>query len=260
MNKLKHSLVLAGLLAAPAGVMAAEPAPSPHTITANVGLYSQYVFRGITQTGEDPALQGGMDYAHTSGFYVGVWGSNVSWLEDYQGYSKGSLEIDIYAGFRNSIGNTGLTYDLGILRYQYPGDRPPGITNANTTELYAALGWKWFTAKYSHSISDETFGFANSRGSSYIDLSASVPIAETGLTAGVHWGKQDYDGSANDPFDYEDWKVSLTYDLGKISNVTKGMTLGVAYTDTNAARAAYTDANGLYMGDSQTTVWISKTF
>lgn len=260
MNKLKHSLLLAGLIAAPAGVMAAEPAPSAHTLTANVGLYSQYVFRGLTQTGEDPALQGGMDYSHASGFYVGLWGSNVSWLEDFQTYTKGSLEIDIYAGFRNSIGNTGLTYDLGVLRYQYPGDRPAGITNANTTELYAALGWKWFTAKYSHSISDETFGVANSRGSSYIDLSASVPIADTGLTAGVHWGKQDYDGAGNNVFDYEDWKVSLTYDLGKLSTVTKGMTLGVAYTDTDAARAAYTDTNGLYMGDSQTTVWISKTF
>lgn len=260
MTTLKQTLILAGLIAMPTGAMAAEPPPSPHTFTANVGLYSQYVFRGLTQTGEDPALQGGMDYAHASGFYVGVWGSNVSWLEDYQGYNKGSLEIDIYGGFRNSIGNTGLTYDLGILRYQYPGDRPAGITNANTTELYAALGWKWFTAKYSHSISDATFGFANSRGSSYIDLSASVPIAETGLTAGVHWGKQDYDGAANDPFDYEDWKVSLTYDLGKISAVTKGVTVGVAYTDTNAAETAYTDLNGLYMGDSQTTVWISKTF
>ena len=260
MNKLNYVLMLAGVVSVPEIALAADAPASPHTITTNVGLYSQYVFRGLTQTGEDPALQGGMDYAHASGFYVGLWGSNVSWLEDYQGYTRGSLEIDIYGGFRSSIGDTGLIYDLGVLRYQYPGDRPAGITSANTTELYAALGWKWFTAKYSHSISDETFGFANSRGSGYIDLSVSVPIAETGLTAGAHYGSQDYDGAANDVFDYEDWKISLTYDLGKVSNVTKGMTVGVAYTDTDAKKAAYTDVNGLYMGDSQTTVWISKTF
>lgn len=258
MKKLTCALVCAGMVSLP-GVASAEDA-SPHTITANVGLYSQYVFRGMTQTGEDPALQGGMDYAHASGFYVGVWGSNVSWLEDYQGYSKGSLEIDIYSGFRNSIGDTGLTYDLGILRYQYPGDRPAGITNANTTELYAALGWKWFSAKYSHSISDETFGFANSRGSSYIDLSVSVPIADTGLTAGAHYGNQNFDGAANDVFDYEDWKISLAYDLGKLSSVAKGMTVGIAYTDTDAQKTVWTDTNGLFMGDSQTTVWIFKTF
>lgn len=259
MNKLTYGL-LASVLNVSGAALAADAPASPHTITANVGLYSQYVFRGLAQTGEDPALQGGMDYAHASGVYVGVWGSNVSWLEDYQGYDRGSLELDIYAGFRHSIGDTGLTYDLGVLRYQYPGDRPAGITSANTTELYGALGWKWFTAKYSHSISDETLGVANSRGSSYIDLSVSVPIAETGLTVGAHYGRQDYDGGANDIYDYDDWKLSLAYDLGKVSTVTKGMTVGVAFTDTDAKKASYTDTNGLYMGDSQTTVWLAKTF
>lgn len=258
MHKFKQALLTATLACAGAPAFAADT--SPHTLTANVGLYSQYVFRGIAQSGEDPALQGGMDYTHASGFYAGVWGSNVSWLEDYQGYNRGSLEIDIYGGYRSAIGSTGITYDLGVLRYQYPGDRPAGITNANTTELYGALGWKWFTAKYSHSIGDETFGIANSEDSSYIDLSASLPIGETGLTAGAHWGRQDYKGTGNDVLDYDDWKISLAYDLGKVSPVTSGTTVGVMFTDTDADKAFYTDTNGLYMGDSQTTFWISKTF
>ena len=85
------ALVLAGVLTtvAPTAVRAAdEPAvasstPAPeNTFTANVALYSQYIFRGLTQTNRRPALQGGFDYAHSSGFYAGVWGSNISWISD----------------------------------------------------------------------------------------------------------------------------------------------------------------------------------
>jgi len=58
----------------------ATPATPEHTLTANVGLYSEYIFRGIAQTGGKPAVQGGFDYAHSSGFYAGTWASNISWL------------------------------------------------------------------------------------------------------------------------------------------------------------------------------------
>lgn len=257
MNKLKHSLVLAGLLATPAGVMAAEPAPSPHTITANVGLYSNYVFRGISQTGGDPAIQGGLDYSHSSGFYLGTWASNVGWIEDYQLYTSGNVEIDLYGGFRGDIGQTGLTFDVGAIQYIYPGKRGAAV-DADTSELYAALGWKWFTVKYSYYVSDEVFGFANADGSDYLAVSASVPVGETGLTLGASWGTFKFEN--NGAQDYDDWKVSAAYDMGKISSVTKGMTLGVAYTDTNATRGVWTDANGKFLGKDTTTVWVSKTF
>lgn len=269
MQKITRALLLTTLVCAAAPALAADApaaaAPAPDfALTANVGLYSQYVFRGIAQSGEKPAVQGGMDLTHTSGFYAGFWGSNVSWLEDYQGYSTGSLELDLYGGYRNTIGDTGLSYDVGALRYQYPGSRPAGIANANTTELYGSLGWKWFTLKYSQSVGAETFGFANSRNTSYIDLSAALPVADTGLTLGAHYGKQHYKGDvggvSNDQFSYEDWKVSATYDLGKLSAVTANTTVGIAYTDTNAKRAVYTDTNNKFMGASQTTVWIARTF
>src|SRR3954463_3838966 len=83
--------VIAGLLAtlAPATGLAGEgeaaPAPTPeHNFTGNVGLFSQYIFRGLTQTDRNPAVQGGFDYAHKSGFYAGTWASNISWLRDGQ--------------------------------------------------------------------------------------------------------------------------------------------------------------------------------
>src|SRR5512139_1331290 len=192
MKKLAHALVLTGLVGVPAFAMADEPA-SPHTLTANVGLTSNYVFRGISQTGGEPAIQGGFDYSHSSGFYVGTWGSNVGWLTDFQGYDHGNLELDLYGGFRNTAGP--ISYDVGAIRYMYPGSKnntDPAKTTlpgAWTSEMYASLGWKWFTAKYSYYLSDSVFGVGpNTSGSYYFDLSGSLPVGETGLTLGAHWG------------------------------------------------------------------------
>lgn len=255
MKKLVHALVLVGLVGASPLVVAAEE--SPHSLSANVGMTSNYVFRGISQTGGDAAIQGGLDYSHSSGFYLGTWGSNVGWIEDYQGYDSGNVEIDVYGGFRGGIGKTNLTYDLGAIQYLYPGKKA-GAVDADTTELYAALGWKWFTAKYSYYVSDEVFGFANADGSDYLDISASVPIGETGLTAGAHWGTFKFKN--NGAQDYTDWKVSLAYDMGKLSNVTSGVTVGVMYTDTDADKSVWTDSNNEFLGKSTTTVWVSKAF
>lgn len=294
MSKLKTltlliSLSFSGLSAS---ALAAEAPASPHTFAANVGLYSQYVFRGLAQTNEDPALQGGFDYAHSSGFYVGTWASNISWLKEntttatgvsgtYR--SGGSLEIDIYAGYKGSVGDFG--YDVGLLQYYYPGDirTGNGFSKADTLEAYVAGSWKWFTVKYSHSIGNKTFGVADSSGTNYVDLSASFPIGETGLTLGAHYGIQSYRGrdpintntASNDAlYSYDDYKISLTYDLGKASKTFSGVTLGVAYSDTSGANTCGYGAfnqsgntNGACTGifpkniaDSQTTVWISKSF
>jgi uncharacterized protein (TIGR02001 family) len=255
MKKLVNVLVLTGLLGVPALAAAAEE--SPHTLSANVGITSNYVFRGISQTGGDPAVQGGLDYTHSSGFYLGTWGSNVGWIEDYQGYASGNVEIDVYGGMRGGIGKSDFTYDLGAIQYMYPGERN-GAVDADTTEVYAALGWKWITAKYSYYLSDEVFGFADADGSDYLDVSVSVPLGETGLTAGAHWGTFNFEN--NGAQDYDDWKVSLAYDMGKLSDVVSGVTVGVMYTDTDADSAVWTDGNGEFLGKDTTTVWISKAF
>ena len=110
--------------------------------------------------------------------------------------------------------------------------------------------------KYSYSISDETFGFANSDGSDYLDLSASLPVGETGLTLGAHWGTFSFEN--NGAQDYDDWKLSATYDMSKLSGLMSGVSVGVAYSDSDADSAVWTDANGQYLGDSTTYVWISK--
>src|SRR5207237_1081318 len=86
------SLACSTLFAAGAVAQTPAPAATPeHTFTANVGLFSEYIFRGISQTGGRPAVQGGFDYAHASGLYLGTWASNISWLEDFGLYNRSRL-------------------------------------------------------------------------------------------------------------------------------------------------------------------------
>lgn len=255
----------AALTSGTAWSQAPAPAPaSPHTLTGNLGLYSQYIFRGLTQTDRDPALQGGFDYSHASGFYAGTWGSNISWLRDFGAYSSGgSLEWDFYGGFKGTFGKSDFGYDVGLLYYWYPGNVAPGFVKANTLEAYGALSWKWLSGKLSYSLDNKTFGVADSSGTWYFDLTANVPLGDSGFTAIAHWGKQKFRGSAvpgisnNRVASYEDWKLGLSYAL------PKDFTIGAFYTDTSmsaAQEAFYTTPTGRFIGKETVTVYLQKTF
>lgn len=233
---------------------AAAPA-SPHTFTYNVGLYSQYIFRGLTQTNEEIAVQGGVDYAHSSGFYLGAWASNVSWLEDAAAYTSSSLELDLYGGFASTIADTGIGYNIGLLQYIYPGDALPGIKKAETTEVYGSLSYKWLAAKVSVVASDGAFGFRNADGSWYAEVNANYPILDTGITANLHLGRQEFTGQGTNVYDYTDWKIGAT------KSWSNGVNLGAYYTDTTAKDAGYfVTATNHNLGDSAFTVFVQKTF
>jgi len=113
-------------------------------VTANFAIQSDYVWRGISQNAEDPAIQGGLDYTHKSGVYVGIWGSNV----DFGGSE--STEFDIYAGWSTELEN-GVGINLGILEYTYHGQ--DGASDSNFTEYYSGVTYKGLSATYS--IGDE---------------------------------------------------------------------------------------------------------
>jgi len=250
---------------------AAEPV-SPHTFAYNIGLYSQYIFRGLTQTDGKPAIQGGVDYSHASGLYVGAWASNISWLEDGAQYQGSSLELDIYGGYRGSFGETGIGYDVGLLNYVYPGDKTAagranvGFTDPYTLEAYGALSYKWLQAKVSYGITD-IFGVEDSDGSYYAELNANYPIGDTGFTINAHYGYQDYKGSvdgvtaastglpaSNDKlYTYSDWKLGLT------KSFSNGVNVGAFYSDTDAEDDGYTFL-GENIGDSTFTAFVQKTF
>ena len=229
MRKTLIAVAVAGLFSVPTAVMAqaAAAAPaSPHTFTGNVGFATDYLYRGISQTSGEMALQGGFDYAHSSGLYAGTWASNVSWIQDglnvpgaLQTTSAG-LEIDVYGGYKGTV--TGdLGFDVGVLTYNYPGKNktPGGILKQDTQEIYGALSWKWLTVKYSHSLG-ALFGWAKTpsatanqktSGSGYLELNAAYDLG-SGWGISGHVGHQKVKGYGD--ASYTDYKIGVTKDLG----------------------------------------------
>lgn len=264
-RNLLNSLVLAAL-AVPGVAMAADADTAEHkegkhvtpaaayTITSNIGLVSNYVYRGITQTVGKPAIQGGFDYAHVSGVYVGLWGSNINWITASGSTGNASLELDTYAGFKGGFAED-FSYDVGLVRYNYLGEYvpPAGYVKADTSEIYGAIGYKWITAKYSYSLGD-FLTVPEAKGTSYLEVNASYTLADSGVTLGAHYGKQTYKGlpadalvaGGTDP-SYADYKVNVSKDFS-------GYVLGLAYSNTNAKSGGYYTYSGKDWGKSAVAV------
>jgi uncharacterized protein (TIGR02001 family) len=306
MRKTLLATSMLAALAAPALVRAEEPAGKPeekqpsasassHALTGNVSFASQYVFRGIAQTNGKPAIQGGLDYSHASGLYLGAWSSNISWYTDQNAgtvsapvplSSPGSVgapyapnksnsaafELDVYGGIRNSFAGD-WNYDVGLIAYRYPGtfDNVGAYRRPDTTELYGAIGYKWITLKYSGVISAYTFGTNESRGATYLDVSANVPLGKSGYTFVAHVGSADYPGKANfgywgtsggnnNDYDYTDFKLGLTKEFS-------GFTCAFSWTHANTKRTgpdgqttAYNDAFGRNIGGRRIALVVTKNF
>ena len=248
---------------------AAAPEVSP--ITANVTVVSDYRYRGISQSNFKPAIQGGFDYAHESGFYIGNWNSSISWISDAAsaGGTKNvsaPIEMDFYAGIKKELIGEGFASDLGVLQYYYPTTGlPSSATNPNTTEIYGAQNFTFGPvtgfAKFSYAVSN-IFGFANSNGSYYPDLTANYDTGIWGLAVNAHVGYQYIAGQAVvkgvPTANYTDWKLGLTKDFGG------GLSLAAAYIGTNAAKSgstyAYSSPSGKNLGGSTGIVSLTKTF
>ena len=180
----------------------------------NVGAVTDYRYRGISQSRLQPALQGGVDWSQ-DGFYVGTWASTIRWIKDFGGDSD--VEIDIYGGYKGDIIKETLSYDVGVLTYQYPSNKLSGITGetANTTEVYGALTYGPATLKYSHVISDGLFGAPDSKNGYYLDLSASFDVGG-GIMLAPHIGHQRYRGPASGAGSYWDGSLTLSKDFNGI--------------------------------------------
>lgn len=251
--KSKSSLALTVLLASTA-TFAQTKAPEPdYTLSYNVGVVSEYRFRGIAQTSFDPAVQAGVDFAHKSGFYAGVWGSNISWIKDYVGTpADGGLEIDLYGGYKGSI-TKDLSFDVGVIMYQYPGNTASRVTtNANTTEVYGALTYGPVTAKYSQATSN-FIANNSSAGSAYFELAATFDLGN-GFALTPHVGRQTIPNVANNAGDYTDYSLTLTKDFGN------GLSASVAAIGTDAKDAFYKVAPRDNLGKSTVVVGLKYSF
>ncbi len=212
-------------------------------LSGSLTLTSDYVFRGFTQTDKKPALQGGIEYEAESGFYVGTWGSSISWLSDSDPAISSQLELDGYIGYRNQLSDT-ISFDVGALYYGYPGSYPSGFNDADTVELYAGLSAGIFGVKYSYAVTD-LFGIENSDGSSYLEAGIDYGFADT-WSLGLHVGKQFISGKDADGAGYED---VLDWSVGINKALPNDFDIGVTFTDV--------DVDG---GDSRLFIAITKSF
>lgn len=228
---------------APAAEAPAAPEVSP--ITANVTVTNDYRYRGITQSNYQPAIQGGFDYAHESGLYIGNWNSTINWVSNTTNNGvKAPIEMDFYGGFKKELIAEGFASDFGVLQYYYnqSGSYPAGsMLNPNTTELYAAQNFTFGPVtgfvKVNYSLTN-IFGVPNSSGSFYPDLTANYDTGIWGISLNGHVGYQYIAGQPNTPagwsgptpnnISYTDWKLGATKDFGG------GLSLAAAYVSTNA--------------------------
>ena len=209
---------------------AAEPA-SP--LSFNVSLTTDYRYRGISQSRLKPAIQGGVDYAFSSGFYVGAWASSIKWIKDAGGGAN--AEIDLYGGYKGEISKD-LTYDVGVLTYRYPGHDLS--VSPNTTEVYGALTFGPATLKYWHSVTN-LFGFADSKNSGYLDLSASFDVGG-GFSVVPHVGYQKV--RRNSEASYTDVSLAVS------KEVVAGLTVSLAGYANDTKGSTYVAATGKYLG------------
>jgi len=242
---MKKLLVTSALVLAAAPMFAmAQAKPEPeYAIAGNAGLFSDYRFRGFTQTGYGPAFQGGVDFSHKSGFYLGNWNSNVE-----QGlYNGASLEMDFYGGYKMDAGPVGL--DFGYLHYFYPNSGALGTVKVKNGELYVGGSVGPVSAKVYYAVT-KFFSLGegtpvDTKGSWYLDLSGSYEVV-SGLTVGAHYGYQKIEngkqaGLIDDKV--SDYKVGVTYDLN-------GWGLGAAVIGTSkknlftTAESAFTEGGG----------------
>ncbi len=268
MNKLFKPLAfaafsLAGVQAfaqTPAPAAPAAPAAPESSLVPKISLYTEYEYRGLSQTSEKPALQFNLDYSHPSGFYLGAFVSNIKWLKDYKdlGATKDSaaVEVDLFGGYKFEVAKD-LTLDVGYLHYDYPSSTPlPGNPKFHTNEVYLGAAYGPFNAKYSYSTGD-TFGVANSKGSTFIELNYAQEVAPK-ITINAQIAQQKYKGKIgtfdnNNELTYSVFKFGATYDIGD------GWAAGGYYKDTNAKEANYT-VKGKDWSKGRLVAFVSKSF
>jgi uncharacterized protein (TIGR02001 family) len=247
--------LLAVTMAALALPITSQAAESGLGITGNFGFTSNYKYRGISQSADKVAAQGGFDVSHGSGLYLGAWTSTVG---DWANFNGNGQEIDVYGGFKAELPG-GIGLDIGALQYLYPGSAinvPAGsVKKPDTLEYYVGLSYGPLTYKYSQS-SDLLFGAANSKNSTYQIISAKFPLSEK-VSLSASFGEQKIKGAGNPT--YNDYGVGVSYALPADFSVTLSYigTSGLSAAEKSWFTFTY-DNRKLY--EAATILTVSKTF
>lgn len=236
MNVVRKIVVIGGLM-----VSAAATAD----ISYNAAVTSDYRFRGLSQSAQDPAVQGGVDYSHESGLYAGAWASTI----DFDASSTGgtdpdaNVELDLYGGYKWKMGDVDL--DAGLIFYAYPGSE--SSADLDFVEVYfggtygPGFAKLFYTNDYTGTTDEDAF---------YVTAGANVDVG-SGYTLGVSAGHSFGDGidaTFTDP--YSDWKIGVSKEFF-------GFGFNLSYIDTDLDPEVTTD-----VGNSEATVvlTVTKTF
>ncbi|MCJ7451597.1 MAG: TorF family putative porin [Steroidobacteraceae bacterium] len=229
--KLTKGFAALALLSA---VTTANAADFSATITGT----TDYDFRGVTQSAQDPAIQGSLDVAADNGLYAGVWASNIDW-----GSGDPNVEIDYYAGWG---GGEDITWDLGVAYYTYLG-----ASTSNYAEYYAGLGWSYFEAKVWYAPGYAGLSGKNER---YFEGNVSYPLpANFGLTAHIGYTN----GSAIKPAfgqsSYMDWSAGVTYSW-------KHIDMSLLWVDGSDMKTLKNTPDDIFSSEARAIFAISTTF
>ena len=268
MNRMHTLLAVASTLAY---ASADAQTDTPHSITGNIALTTDYMFRGLTQTWGGPAIQGGGDLTMKNGFAAGFWASSIS----DKSYPGASLELDVYANYGAQI-NDDWSWRVGLYSYLYPNGNLDDVglpsRSFNTVEANASLTWKWLTVKYSDSLTDY-FGIdteqgyrGDSKGTGYLELDAAVPFNDQWSLA-LHAGHTNVStrlavplADGEDDPDYNDLGATLKYQF----NPHWSASLGATYADNHAFyghTASFANANDTKdVGGTRGFVMLQGTF
>lgn len=239
---MRKTLIATAVALAAVPMFGVGTAAAQTEVSANVGFVTDYRFRGISQSDRKPAVQGGFDVEHDSGFYAGIWGSSISWL----GAGAG-VEIDVYGGYAGEVGD--FFYDVGLLHYNYPGGKSSGSPNPNTTEAYITGGWGPVSLSYSRSFTN-LFGFEKSKGSHYLMAAFEYELVEN-LTFDAHIGRQKVKGPEGGS--YTDYGVGVTYAVA-------GFDVGLHYVDTSSSRFLKEDGKKIKDAKGTAILSVSRSF
>lgn len=185
---MKNSIVLATAVAA---ILSSSVASAD--LSANASIYSNYLWRGVSQTADNAAGQGGLDWGNDSGVYAGTWVSNLG---------GGGYEMDVYAGFAGEAGSVG--YDVGVITYQYPT-----TTDANFTELYVSGSVAGFTAGVALTV-DKSDAAGDDTDDVYIH--ADYGFSSNNIDYSLFVGNYAFDADASGDSDYTHFGASMSKD------------------------------------------------
>lgn len=241
--RIKSYLLSTTVIAGTAGILAfanvSPAAAEGFEASGSVAITTDYIYRGISQAEQDPAIQGSVDIG-INGFYAGAWGSNVNFTDGDEAH----VEIDFYAGYARDVGN--FSYDVGGIYYTYPGAL--GALDYDFFELQANGGYDFGPVSVSAGLNWSPEFFGDSGDATYLQGGISFPAIEDRLTFDAHIGVQTLEGAGND---YTDWSLGATLSAA-------GFDFTVAYIDTDLSNAQMGGDNTL--ADSRIVGTISRSF